>query len=594
MPQATVAQDGATMLPADEIVPDPRWMSALRDACLVLSLAILILFIDRGFDFTDESYYLAWTIDPTRYAASIHPFGLPQHLLYEALDRSIIAFRAAGIVALLAAGTTLGWYLGDHYDETKRTRRSDWMLSSALFALAYYAYWGSTPNYNLMADVSAAMIVAGALGWLSRQRSLARTLSASLLIGVGGCLAFFAKPTSAGIMAIGVAVVSLATWRRTGSTEALRRVGIAGIACVVPLLGVIAATTGVPGFVRSLETGLSVLNFGNTIGTLPAKTLKDLYYSSPLIWITVTALFCIAATCGTYPPGKPPGALRFLLHVLLALNVLFLLWNVAYGIHIGAAPWVQLGIACLCLVCVQIGYVLTTASGTALVRATAGPVAVLCLLPFALAFGSAISIMPQTGMSLFAPFTASFVVAKLFAPPRGGRVVQAILFVAVPSIILWSSFVPHNLAAPLYRQSVAIRVPWSADTIRVDPLSAQYITALRGVAAREGLTPDTPVVDLSGGGPGTVLALGGRAPFYPWIFQTIGQPGPLVEATWASLSPDQKSRAWIIGPIDPAFAATQAVVDIRGRSSAYRRVADLVMPKRSGNQEIAIWRPRAR
>src|ERR1017187_10193684 len=71
-------------------------------ACTLLALGWILVNCTRGFEFTDEGYYLTWTAHPFRYDWSISQFGFIYHPLYNLLRGNIGMLRQANVLIFLA------------------------------------------------------------------------------------------------------------------------------------------------------------------------------------------------------------------------------------------------------------------------------------------------------------------------------------------------------------------------------------------------------------------------------------------------------------------------------------------------------------
>jgi hypothetical protein len=483
-------------------------------------------------------------------------------------------------------------YYRDIFDEE---RRGGLAILGAVCSLAYYSFWILTPAYNLLVNAASALILAGILFWSTNENTETprRDWLASVLVGFGGSLSFLAKPTFAAIAAAAVCLLlirTLSTNRKLG----LHRLLITTLACVAPLLFSIGFTTGIAAFVASIQVGLSLLNSGTALNSLIPKTIKDFYYGSPLFALSVMYLaFSVVLYLDTGGRPLPLRRAKLLSWSVLIVDAAFVLWNVIYGISMGTSPWVLLGICSFCIVTGLICFGLIRAEVPSREASAFYPLFALLALPFALSFGSAISIMAQTGMYLYATLFASVIGGRLFLRTSLFKKSEMAVLVTIPLLLLWSSIFPFHLPASIYRQTESVSLPFASDTLLVDPQTKRNVDGLRDAARIGGLQPLTPIFDLSGGGPGIALMLNNRAPLTPWMFHMFGQPRQLVDAAWASMTPLQKKTAWIIGPIHPNFAGSHVAGELGKKlETHYELVGELQMRFGNADQVINVWKPR--
>jgi hypothetical protein len=73
--------------------PYEWFVSAAIVGLAIAFIVRTIWLMDRGFDFTDESFYLAWARQPTAYDIAYGLFGYGLHPLFEIFNGSIAGFR---------------------------------------------------------------------------------------------------------------------------------------------------------------------------------------------------------------------------------------------------------------------------------------------------------------------------------------------------------------------------------------------------------------------------------------------------------------------------------------------------------------------
>ena len=566
---------------------------------LALTLLVLVASSNRGFDFTDEAYYAAWISDPGAFNLNIHPFGIYYNAFFVLSGRSIVAMRLVGMGLLLVAGGVLGFFSARYCRNRLGAGSGDTtiVLLGALLSLDYYMAWVLTPNYNLLANVSAALIFAGCLGWATPERFPSgrdRILDviASVLIGMGGCQAFFGKPTFGLLAALGVLALLVAGWRRHGLGLTVQRAGLVTVSCGGLLAFHVSRVMPISSFVQSLLDGMRVLNFGNSLSSLPKKSISEIYHNAPLLFVTATAVLYtfVAARRGQRTERELRDARRMALGVLI-LNSLFLLGVVAATVRARQPTWQALGVPFSSLAVALINYGLSRGEVDGARLFALKPVFLLVMLPFAIAFGTVSDITGHTGASAFAFLLSVALTGRILFEPPIERLIQVLLSGASFCLVAYASLVPYGLAGSMFRQRESVAVPFSPDHLMVDGFTKQYIDGLAAVAAREGVTSQTKIMDLSGRGPGTALFLGGRAVGYPWLIPSYLNSPTVVDAVRAEMSDSDWQKTWIVGPIDPSFLSSRVVGELERRSTQYRCVANLSMVARRKEGRVTLWKP---
>ncbi|MFQ3567935.1 MAG: hypothetical protein SNJ59_13165, partial [Aggregatilineales bacterium] len=198
-----------------------RARGTLRLAVLLLLLAalpwaLLLAGTPRGFDLTDEAFYLLSYRSPEDVEATFSMFGFLGAPAYRLVGGDIALLRGLGIAGLLLASACAAWVTLRRL--AAPTSITDW-LSALLPPIAagalFYESWLLTPGYNWMALVGLQGFWAGALLWMQRDD---RRLSAagSLLIGAAAAFIWWTKPTSAALLPLlplGILIVRRGAWR---------------------------------------------------------------------------------------------------------------------------------------------------------------------------------------------------------------------------------------------------------------------------------------------------------------------------------------------------------------------------------------------
>ena len=237
----------------------PETLLVLSSAVVSVSTLIWVLWSCRyGMDFTDEGFYLLWISNPFIYPISHTQFGFVYHPLYELLDGNIAALRQANILIFFC----LAWVLTTTFFKTILTPSSPlptlhgWQgtvmaAGVAVLSLTYlnHYFWLPTPNYNSL--VLQSLMIA-ATGLLLVERASRESLAGCLLLGIGGWLAFMAKPTTA-IALGGCSVFYLLAVGRLTARSFFMPMAVAVISFVVGALTIDGSVTG---FIKRVEEGI--------------------------------------------------------------------------------------------------------------------------------------------------------------------------------------------------------------------------------------------------------------------------------------------------------------------------------------------------
>lgn len=508
-------------------------------AALVLVAAALvgtwIWSADLGLDRVDESYVLAYIANPdaSRAAGEVNLFGFLLHPLYALIGEDIATFRRLFVVlvAILAAwaadecsrcsGQLLDW---------PSARSARWLISigAAAVSVTSFTFGLRSPSYYTVVLAGLLVVVVGICRVLRGRTSLG-----AALLAVGWWLVFAGKPSSAAALAI-VVCAALAVCRALSVRVAAS--GLVAVAFVSVIVLVLVRMS--PGdLVVFLAGGVRQDQLlGGHVDVLPLLGLSTgpvmglVVFGTPIALAGVAALELVRSRA-----------------VHRSLNASLLIGIAAVGIGVVGLPGLVdrgLGqqIAPLALVLPLFGVwavarlIVTNRADNQgpdnqvpdnqVARAAADRRTVIALalflacLPYVEAVGSN---SPFTGaMSQAALFwvlaTVVGVGVVTASHPRSDldgvedelpriTVVLAVAF-AVTGLSMATVLTNGGPGRSLLSASEAVHV--AGGTLRLPPEEAVVAQDLGRVGHSAGLTPDTPVVDLTGISAGYAFQLGGR------------------------------------------------------------------------------------
>lgn len=481
--------------------------------------ALLVYGSGRGYDLTDEVFYLVWTRDPEAYQLTYQPFGYLLHPLFDLVRQDLQIYRLSGFAIAAAAGAFLGQSL-----LFARGRRLLFAIYGACSALTIFFPWIITPSYNSAANVGAMLILGGIFSALENGRG--RQLVGCCAIGPGLCIAAFSKPP---LFAIAVCAVVLGAlvYRRS-------RAALAGsLLLAAVLISAILSPLRLAELMQRMALTQHILSLPNTPLALPLKIVRDWSaVPAPLIAAGMTLVASLAM-------GRRSWS-KWLADATMAIGIVYVATLLPDAID-GEIPDF-LGLALLMIVA---GY---AALSYAEQRRNLSVIAMVLIAPVAVGIGTFNNQWFQLNFSMAFAFIALFSLAAL-DPRRLRRSIAQLFAILGPiAVMLLAAWAPYSLPAPIFEQHVAIAPPLASGTILVDDETADFINTARGLA-RGGL-----LIDLSGAGPGVAVALEGRAPILSWLNPATPTWPDVV---WSRLSPKQREDASFIDPVLPNFRSSQ-------------------------------------
>ena len=219
-------------------------------ATVVVTLAVIIVTLNRGFDWSDEGFIYAM-IASNRIADG--EFWGFQHLLnpiYELLGSSVLSFRILRLLGYLAlSGVLVVMAHGMLSAIGTRLRRSTWLFVVLVAQIGTFAAWSYPPRYLGYNELSSWLTQLGGallILLLVRGRWKAAPLSPRVVwtlwafVGVVLSALFFAKVTAAIVLGAFALLVALLP----GTGRRWARIGFLAIGAAVAILVMFA--TGVP------------------------------------------------------------------------------------------------------------------------------------------------------------------------------------------------------------------------------------------------------------------------------------------------------------------------------------------------------------
>ena len=553
-----------------------RGLVAVASAATVLGtvvvLGTIVAFANRGFDLTDEAYYILSMQEPAAYRMTSTLFGYALRPAYLLFGGSITGLRVFGVLAIALLGAVaVGLFLRSRPVPGGRIAQAALVAAGAALPAMYYGFWVATPSYNLLV-LAAGLILLPAILLLA-DRDQGPVLPAALAAAAGLIAAMAKPPTAAayGIIFLVAVVLLVREPRRVARQLALAlaftAAGLAALALLLPLETVWVQTRGYMEMHGAAPPG----------GRGP---LGDLFafVRHPRGWPLLAAL--VAFGLAARPQRRA--------------------WGVAWG-RAAAALAIAVGAAATILavafpVYPALGPGMAAVAYAALALALLGgadprlclALALAALLPWAAALGSTNDLPSQT--SLHAGLFGLVALAAAASVRRAGvATLAAVALVLLTACTVWKGAEkPYRLGAPLWRQSETVEIG-AHDALKLDVRTVTFARSLREGA--RGFCGGDPVIDLSGELPGVAVILGGRTPGLQWLFG--GYPFSERLAAWVlgGIDREIKSRAWLVqGEGRIAFSAP-FVASLGFDLSAYDLAFDGSHPLYG--TPVRLYRPRA-
>jgi hypothetical protein len=508
--------------------------TAARAATIVASATVLVAIVGvagRGFDLTDEAYYVLSMQEPAAYRMTSTLFGYALRPAYLLFGGSIAALRIFGVVVLAAlAAFAVGLILRSHRAAGGPTTQAALVAAGAALPAMYYGFWLPTPSYNWLVLAAGLILLPAIL--LVAERDRGPALPAALA-ALAGLIAVLAKPPTAaayGIIFLAAVVLLTREPRRIGrqlaGTAAFTAAGLAALAVVLPLETVWAQTRGY----------IEMHGAAPPAGRGPLGDLLA-FLAHPRGWPVAAAL--VAIGLATRPERRTGGIIwgRAAAALAIAAAGAGTILAVAFPVYPALGP----GMAAVAYAAIALALVGGADRRLCLALALA------TLLPWAAALGSTNDLPSQTTFCAGIFGLIALVATRSVRPAGSVTALVALALVLITGTAIGSGLgKPYRLAAPVWRQTEPVEIGAYGERLSVDRRTAAFVSPFREAARRAGFCAGEPVIDLTGELPGMAVILGGRTPGLPWLFGGYAFSEKL--ATWALSGVDAqaRARAWLV------------------------------------------------
>lgn len=587
-------------------------MTGLASNLLLMLLpflcALIVFFIlnnaDKGFDITDEAYYLISASQPSEISLSASQFGHYTGLLFSLVGKDIETFRQIGFIILLLVSfwfsVSIQSYWGQFSarpDLLSRVARHSVITTSAS---GYYCEWLVTPSYNWLVLVSLLLSV---IALLQTARSEVTGLKRTMLyvqLGIAGALVFLAKAPSA-VVLFGIALIWLGFNRKCYQIWSLGF--ISGATAIVMLIfhtvvfdGHLWATynelRAATRFYAAAGGGYTTvevfIKLFDELFTIPAVALSK----APLVYLAIPL---IAWLSRTNIPYKSEWIMGFTF--LALLSVWFDITSVGgWGRLGGGGGYLSLTVLGLALFFLNSAFddhALASSSQTwkPLVAANL----LLLLTAFAFAIGTNRTYMGQMSMAAVLLTAAICLNASAIDHIRKSNVMLVlVLCLCVVSQVLSLLIVsarPHRMAGSLDDQTVPVTLLGNASQLVVEPRTAKYIADLTRMASSSGWEEKGLLIDMTGGTSGATFILNAKSMPFPWLAGRTSTAPATLNLILEAADPKELEDAWVLTAPGGVFENDVALLKPFGLDFPERYVAIGETETGHRNERQVLYRP---
>ena len=522
-----------------------RWIGpAVRAVVALLVLLVLLVLLwslPRGFDITDEGFYLLNFRYPTEYEASFSAFHLILTRMMGLTNASVFTARAVGLGTEVVGAIVFGLSLAAWMRSTTTTRH--WVSRPSLVvgflllgALMVFSIFPRSISYNGITSLCLLLSAAAVLAALRRGPATAtwQLLAIGFVLG----LDVFVKVSSAILLSVGAAMLLAWNWRSFGWRVLLRSAVLLGLGLVLGcgLYFVVVEPFGL--WHRNFVQEMAVLQSQSRYGV---ADLLPMYISSAfksLVFLVFPFGPVLVALAGLawWWSHRVPAAWHRLAAQIIGGGLSVFLFMEAMRRHWYSNAFFN-GMETLPLLLAFVVLAALIVAAEAVQRENNGKISIamaaatteqwpvglwLLALPLLAAAGT-INDLRLNLLVDMAPWFGLLLI--LISQLRSGRLpswVSAVLLLVPAGYaaeqIIWGVLrTPYNLAANTIAQTEPLRTAGVTGPLQVDPGTAVFVTELEKLLAAGGFRPGDPLLafyDL----PGLVYLCGGVSPGAAWYY----------------------------------------------------------------------------
>lgn len=558
-----------------------RWFILTQYAtsiiCIVTTLCTLGLIslnLDRGFDITDESIYILSSQYPELVGPSTSRFGYYTGILYSASLENLKVFRFLGVSMLALASLQLYRSMVVNLQIPNSNLLSGFALLSTIVSscLVYYSPWVMTPSYNWMALI-AAVIVASSTFSISRYRIQESEdysyVRASIVIACACTLGFLAKPTTG----VGLALTS-GLWIVASKLTPSKKVRILGMIGLVGLTSLLLHSlffeNGPEQLYHNLKRGAELAWIQGS-GYEFSKLIENAYLDlSSIIVVTsqylaktsavaaaIATSFCLFSIRSAWSDTGLQFVTRsampcLLISAFIELYTADLINGGPNSTNLGsltlAIAWIAVLMCTLC--CLILSITEKNEDAFPSLRSVIGIFLFCVALSASFGFGSNNGLLRQMSFASMFLFISLILSCSIMDKLTRANVSLPIcsMFICLFTYLVMSSAInqPYRTNGSLYLQTEEISFLGARGKLRVEPATAEYVADLRSLAASTGWKKRDTLIDLTGGSPGALVALGAKFLGSPAVLGAYPGSDELGYQVWANVDQSSLLQAWIL------------------------------------------------
>ena len=536
--------------------PIPRPIGILEWSTLAVATATSLIFVGSllrrchyGIEFSDEGFYLNWISNPWLYKTSISQFGFIYHPIYLLAGGNLGLLRQANILITLGLAWTLcmaSFRKSATNEESANTVPACYLYGTALImstsSLVLFQLWLPTPNYNSLTLQSLLLAATGLI--MAEANSSRRSLAGWLLLGIGGWLAFMAKPSTAGALGLFSGAYLIFTRRLE-----LRLLAVSLASAAALTYGSALVMDGsIVGFMwRLIDAAEYASHFGGHTFSVSLRLDRFTLTNSEKMVFMTTALLVFLSSFSSLSDRKP---LRFLggtLALVFGVTGGLLCSGFYYAFPLKPVPFQMLQSWAVVIGAVTAAVVTLRWSIFRMISRDSLALT-FCFVSFtyAFAFGTNANYWTVESKAVIFGLLAGATILRSANRTAGSW--RSVMSMAAGAQLVVIALMciglehPYRQSEPLRLQQDKVSVSPTGGELKVSRSAADYIRRLKKLASDSGFQRGTPVIDLTGHYPGALYAIGANAIGQAWMLG--GDWGAATGLDHVSCA--ELGRAWVL------------------------------------------------
>jgi hypothetical protein len=572
--------------------------------------ATVLWFLPRGFDLSDDGYYLLHAAHYRDVYFDNTLFGLVTSHLYHLAGSSIAAFRVLGGLVLLLSVIAAVWtaypiltdkirHFGEKQADTDRYLGLLFIIPPIATAALYYRVWLSSPSYNWLAFIACLWVWSGIMILLRGDEPKYRRWG-GMIIGFSGAVSLWARPSTAAVLPIiclAIVLLERQSWRKMLKAAAWAALGLA-IGFCIPLLQGETPFESIEK-IRLIFQVQSGFGQDNVLRTLLFPFEGYLYLIGSLLRSNVLLVLLLLLLPIIFRIITLIGKIK--IPRCVSDGLLVTVWALNIVLPIAKSPSQYLGgMAGYIYVLTFLLWFSSFVIPSEIIWERHNT-QVLTRSLYGVAFGCAVIVGTSNRLDFqlelvfaFFALSVSFLLIDLrHSLKRWVQWYYAPLFVIGTFIMM---IYPNGVTA--YRQESyiwAMNVPTplrfgSESVLLSEDFSEAFIT-IQDAAIAHGLRNDTPIIDMTGGSPGLVYLLSGRSYAFPWLPGSYPGSEDFARSVLSYWPDGTLEEAWILTSDGYRELPTQLLNEYGlNFPDGYEQVVTIHLQINNGIS-ISLWKP---